>query len=427
MRERLVMLAAASGALVLFLTLFLSSERGFGMSREAPRPTSEERSANGYWAAAQWLAAEGIPVESLQQSLAGLSSRPLPAQGTGNLIIVTLPVTSGFATDEYRALDRWVRTGNTLLVMAALSDQPDWAHSSGERASNDLNLLTGLQFRSAPSPASTLSSDVQFIEPQRAGGVPNRPHPYFAGVRRVEALSDFPRQDWTVGIPNEGFVLSLAHDAKTGAGVLWTRSMGNGRVIVSGLGSIFTNRALGLADNARLLANIVGANLAPGGAVLFDDSHQGLRASFDPAKFYRDRRLYVTLGILIAVWLSWVLGSTSLGVPATQGALRASAARSVPRESELIRATGGYFSRVLRPEAAGKRIFELFFQRLYGKVPRARGVDGMPWSYLERHSQVAPAQVRQLKQWYVDVCESRRVPLVSLHNLIVRVDGQLAS
>jgi hypothetical protein len=423
MNERGVMLAAALGALALFLTMFMSSERGFGMSREVPRPTSEERGGNGYRAAAEWLAAEKIRTLSLQESLGGLLDRNDLA-ATGNVIIVTLPVTTGFRTDEYRTLDRWVRTGNTLLVVAALSDQPDWAHGFGGLAASDVNLLTGLQFqparsRARPSPSGA-AADTQFIESQRALLVPNRPHGYFEGVREAVALSDFPRQNWTVGIPNDAFVLSLAHDDQSGAGVLWTRSLGEGRVVISAFGSIFTNRALGLAGNSRLLANMVGANLGPVGAVLFDDVHQGLSAAYDPQKFYRDSRLYYTLGILIAVWLAWVLGSTRLRGPV---AARRRAALRAPREAELVRATGGFFSRVVRPDAGARRMFELFFQRLYSHVPRARAADGMPWSYLERHSQVTPAEVRQLRVWYSDACASRRVPLLAVHNLIVRIEG----
>lgn len=408
------MLAAAVGALTLFLTMFMSSERGLGMSRGVARPTSEERGANGYLAAAQWLAAEKIRVVSLQDSLSGLLDRDdLPA--TGNVLFVTLPVTTGFRTEEYRTLDRWVREGNTLVVAAALSDQPDWAHGLGDLAAGDVNLLTGLQFLRSRRRSS--AADTEFIEPQRAMLVPNRPHAYFEGVREAVALSDFPREDWTVGIPADGFVLSLAHDGQTGAGVLWTRALGAGRVLLSGYGSIFTNRALGLAGNARLLANIVGASIGPDGTVLFDDVHQGLTAAYDPAKFYRDGRLYGTLGILAAVWLAWVLGSTRLSAPVSpRTAIRA------PREAELVRATGAFFSRVLRSDAGARRLFELFFQRLYSQVPRARGADGMPWSYLERHSQAAPSEVRQLREWYADAHSSRRVPLIPLYNLIARIE-----
>ena len=413
MRERLLTLGAALGALVLFLTLFVGSERGLGLARDVPRPTTAERSRNGYRAAVEWLAVEKIPAISVQEGLEKSFERPGLAP-VGNLMIVTLPVSTGFRSAEFRTLDQWVRGGNTLLVLAALSDQPDWAYGFEGLATNDLNLLTGLQFRAT----ATNSSDRQFIEPQRALLVPNRPHAYFDGVHEAVALSDFSRDAWTAAIPNDGFVLSLAHERNSGEAVLWTRSIGAGRIVVSGFGSVFTNRALGLADNARLFANIVGANLGAHGTVLFDDIHQGLSAAYDPAKFYRDRRLYYTIGILAALWLSWVLGSTRLNVPVTKP--------PAPREIDLVRATGGFFCRVLTPVAGAKRIFELFFRRLYERAPRVREEDGLPWSYLERHPQIAATELRQLQAWYADTCASRRVPLAALHNLVVRIDERLA-
>src|SRR5256885_7986782 len=124
-------------------------------------------------------------------------------------------------------------------------------------------------------------------------------------VSRALAWSDSPPQAWTVRLPRDGFVLVLAHQSETGEGVLWMRPAGSGTLIVSGFGSLFSNRALAGADNARLLANIVGASVRSRGALLFDDEHQGLAAAYDPAKFYNDPRLYGTIGVLAAVWLPW--------------------------------------------------------------------------------------------------------------------------
>ena len=274
---------------------------GFG-GAEVPRPTTEERGANGYQAAMQWLDHEHIRTISLRERYDRLPKKNLPA--TGNVLIVTLPATAVFKTEEFRPLDHWVREGNTLLVLAALSDTPDWAFSFGGMTSGDLNLLTGLEFESIqqPRPASQEaapdSKETIVRLPLHLSGaatgttlVPNREHAYFNGVQQVVALTDYESQSWTVKVPYEGFVLTLAHDRETGEGAFWTRPLGNGRIIVSGLGTIFTNRALGLADNARLLSNIVATNLGPRGAVLFDDVHQGLGANYDPAKFYRDPRL----------------------------------------------------------------------------------------------------------------------------------------
>ncbi len=449
MKERLITFACALGALALFLAMFMRGEGGVGGRSDIPRPTSQERRGNGYHGALAWLDEEQIRTMSLRERFDRLRAQPglLP---TGNLLLVTLPATTAFRTEEFRPLENWVRSGNTLLVLAALSDNPDWAFALGGLASGDLSLLTGLEFETvrsregrvqdparlarrasaavAASKSKTDARDVgarliagarAFPQPQRGTLVPNRAHAYFKGVREAVALSDYPSQAWTVKVPYDGFVLSLASERETGEGVLWTRPLGNGRIIVSGLGSLFTNRALGLADNARLLANIVGTTVGPGGTVLFDDVHQGLGATYDPAKFYKDRRLYATVGILAALWLCWVLGSTRLRMPVARVPLLA------PREADLVRTTGGFLARVLSSDAGARRLFEHFFRRIGERLPPNRVRGRPPWGLLESHSEIAREDIRQLRDWYADAYAARRVPLGRLHNLILKIDRQL--
>jgi uncharacterized protein DUF4350 len=443
-KERLITLALAIGALLLFVAMFIKREGALGARNEVPRPTTAERRGNGYHAAVSWLEAEGLREISLRDRFDTLAKREdLPK--SGNLLIVTLPASNGFNTWEFIPLDRWIRAGNTLLIVAALSDNPDWGFANGGFASGDLNLLTGLEFETAkkrdtrisqrarpagpkgPSDAADETDDSRtrvadafrlFQEPQRSTLVPNRPHAYFNGVQKVIALSDYPQQMWTVKVPYEGFVLSLAHEQEHGEGVLWTRPLGQGRIIVSGFGSIFTNRAIGLGDNAKLLANIVGVTVGEHGAVLFDDLHQGLGAAYDPDKFYRDKRLYITLGVLVALWLIWVLGSTRLRAPVPSV--------STPREADLIRAAGGFFARALPSHAGARRLLDNFFRQLSARAGGRRD-DSVPWDILERSPRVAAADVEQLRRWYAEAHSSRRVPLTELQNLIVRIDRQLAT
>lgn len=431
MRERLITLLCALGALLLFFTLFVHGGVVSG-DQEVPRPTTADRTGNGYFAAMRWLDASNIRAVSLRDRFDKLTNRhDLTPQG--NILIVTLPATASYKTEEFRPLDRWVRAGNTLLVLAALSDTPDWAYSIGSLASGDLNLLTGLDFetvkardrrllprahnapRPQPAPPAAESGTLgeaivaatrKLTEPDREIVVANRPHAYFTGVREVVALSDYASQPWAVRVPYDGFVFELAHERGSGEGALWTRPLGNGRILVSGFGSIFTARAIGLADNARLLANIVSANLGPRGTVLFDDAHQGLGSGYDPAKFYHDPRLRWTIGILAVLWICWVLGATRLRLPAVRV--------PAPREAELIRATGGFLARVLAPAAAARRLIDRFLQHA-------------PWQALERHPRIAPADLQQLKTWYAHAQGSRRVSLVQVHNLVSKLNRQLNS
>jgi len=422
MRERLITLVCALGSLLLFAALFM---RGEGLdSRRVARPTTIERHGNGLAGAMSWLEAEGIRTVSLRERFDTLAKRrDLPR--AGNLLIMTVPVATPFRVQEAGAVDHWIRAGNTLLVLAALSDTPDWGRG-GPSIHNDLQLLTALDFEAVSRAVGSQNAAARMVEasrelaqPQRGTLVPNRPHPYLRGVQSVVAWSDYPPQAWTVRVPRDGFVLSLAHQSETGEGVLWMRPVGSGTIIVSGFGSLFSNRALADADNARLLANIVGATVRSAGAVLFDDEHQGLAAAYDPAKFYNDPRLYGTIGVLAAVWLIWVLGSTRLRLPATR--------MPAPREAELVRATGGFLARVLRPAAAARRMFEHFFRRLSARTHRGAQGDGLPWEWLEHHPRLARADVQQLKDWYAQAYSDQRVPLTALHNLIVRTERQLAA
>jgi hypothetical protein len=277
--------------------------------------------------------------------------------------------------------------------------------------------LTGLTADERPDVAREDAAGATRERVTREGAaesvVPNRPHAYFDGVASLKPKASRRARHWSMRIPPDAFVLVLAHDA-SGAGVLWTRDAGNGRVIVS-TADLFSNGALGTADNARLLANIVSANLRPGGAVLFDDLHQGLTAGYDPQEFYEDPRLYLTIGIVVALWLTWVLGSLSLRPPEVSPA--------VPREAELVRATGGFLARVLHSSVGARRMFDLFFRRLGANSPSSRDDTHPPWEAVERHLRAAdPAVLRQLRIWYADAQASRRVPLDRLHNLMRQVE-----
>jgi hypothetical protein len=428
MRERLLTLACALGALLLFAALFV---RGAGAGSQTTLPTTIERRGNGLLGAWSWLGAEGVRTVSLRDRFERVANRR-DLTASGNLLITTLPVATPWQAQEARALHDWVRAGNTLLVLAALSDRPDW---SRDRLSvhNDLQLLTGLDFEPVPARESSaersressrraaarlLAASRVLAEPQRGTLLPNRPHGYLRGVSRALASSDYAPQAWAVRLPRDGFVLSLAHQAETGEGVLWTRLEGAGTLIVSGFGSLFSNRSLGQADNARLLANIVGATVGRGGAVLFDDEHQGLAAAYDPAKFYNDPRLYRTIGVLAAVWLVWVLGGTRLRLPQMR--------LPAPREAELVRATGGFLARVLRPAAAARRMFEHFFRRLAERLRRGPVSGAVPWEWLEHHPRLRPADVEQLKHWYARASSGEPVPLARLHNLMIRTERRLA-
>ena len=144
-------------------------------------------------------------------------------------------------------------------------------------------------------------------------------HPLTEGVAAVAALSEFPAGKFRARTPDHAPMLTLMQDEESGLDALWLIWEGKGTIIVSGYGSIFTNKLLGRADNARLLANAVTRYVAPGGYVIFDDIHQGAASFYDADAFFADSRLHATLGWIGGLWLLWVLGSTRLPVPPAGG------------------------------------------------------------------------------------------------------------
>jgi hypothetical protein len=416
-RERLTTLALAAAALLLFLTLFLHAEGPAGTGNSVP--TSVDREDNGLLGALTWLNEEGVRTRAVRERFTALPRmHELPARG--NLLIVTLPAAVPFRNDEALSLAAWLREGNTLLVLAALSDRPAWARDRGVLDS-DLRLLTGLEITSVrpQRPVSLRQATRVMLKPQRDTLVPNRTQRYLEGVRAVVGLSDYLPNRWKLEMPRDAFPLCLAHVVASGSCGLWLLPLGGGSIVLSGFGSAFTNRALGEADNARLLANLVRASVGPEGAVLFDDQHQGLSDTYDPAKFYRDRRLYLTFGIMAAVWLVWVAGGTRLAGPA--------APPPAQGEADLVRVTGAFLARVLQPPAAARRMFEHFFQRLRRTLREPTGDLSPYWEWLENNPRLARTDVAQLRAWYADAWSGQRVPLVRLHNLIVKAEMLIAA
>src|SRR5689334_4555445 len=173
--------------------MFLDHEESSGGRFDAPRPITSERRGNGYHAAMTWLENEHIRSVSLRDRFGALATRH-DLTPTGNLLIVTLPVRSGFKTEEFVPLDRWIRAGNTLLVMASLSDNPDWHAEMGAYEPGNVTLLTGLEVETTEGrerrlahrehldtgPGREVSEAFRsYREPLRTVIVPNRDHAYF--------------------------------------------------------------------------------------------------------------------------------------------------------------------------------------------------------------------------------------------------------
>jgi hypothetical protein len=431
MKDRLITLLCAVGAFALFYALFIGNEAG--RAEEASRPTTSEHRENGYLGVVTWLERTGVPVVKLRRRFDRLPDMEL--RTSGNLMVTTLPYQLGLRDREIAPLFHWVGAGNTLLVMAALGDTPDWALDSGGSLVHDLARITELNFaalelqdepedepQGEPRGEETTDSeappayDEPFEKPQRHRLVPRQQHHLFEGVSAAVAESEYPADDWRASLPRDGFFVTLAHEEPSGAEGMWMRRYGFGTIIVSTYASLFTNQLVDEGNNARLFANLVRQAVHEDGAVIFDDVHQGLSELQDAEAFFSDERLHTTLWLMILLWLVWVLGATRLRP--------APAPPPAPRESTLVAAIGGYLTRVLRPAQAGLRLCELFFNDVHRRLGQPE--DGTPvWEWLLRQPGVEARDVEALRGYYEKMKAGRRVDLRRIQGLALQLQEQL--
>lgn len=452
MRERGITLLLALASLLAFYGLWLRPEPSLDPDANIARPTTAERRGNGYAALYAWLERSGVAVRSLRERYGSLRDLDVPPRG--NLLILTLPAVEVFRSDELGALDQWVRRGNTLLINAALLDQPAWAARRASGAVVEIESLTAIEFESKEAREErlddTLSQRVREADerdarrkgdedgdededgdqfgmtsselldtPEKITLKATGPHALLAGVKTLELETDYEGEDWSLRMPYDSFLLTLAR-TESGEGALFEQRLGEGRVLLSAGGSLFTNRALGNADNALLFSNIVATRMSASGVVLFDDLRQGLSASYDPERFYKDPRLFKTLFIVLGLWLVWVLGSTRLRAPTI--------VTHDPSEAELVRRAGGLIARTVAPSRVAMRLFDLFFDGVARAARRAGGAASArseQWQWLERHGAILPQELDQLKSWYADARSSRKLPLISLQNLLDNLESRL--
>lgn len=443
MRERLLTLALALGAFVAFY-IVLAPKPAAPQPRPT-RPISVEAGPNGYLGLVRWLAAERVPVLSLRERFGKLHEMPGLQSPTGNLLVSTAPHLYPIRDSEVLPLRSWIQRGNTLLIVAGLSDTPDWSMIEGvdQEFLAHLQAMTQMSFSQMPDasegeaaegedavggqatevpaegepPSWDQASDARtkLAEPLRFEMQPAGAHPLLEGVSKVSAQSEYLTAKWD-GWLNQTGAMELGHELGSGAPVLWLLPQGRGQIIVSGYGSILTNKLLGEDDNARLLANVVRWSLAAGGKVIVDDTHQGLVAFYDPEAFFGDSRLHATLWWLFGLWLLFVVGSQRLR-PAQSG--------WKPLDiTAFVRATGGFMARAMRPATAGRQMIANFFNDARKRL--GLPLDGTPvWQWLSAQPGVSNRDVERLQALNARVQQGRRVDLSQLHNLLARLRAAL--
>jgi hypothetical protein len=406
MKQRLLALALAAGAFGLFYALVFPK---LGSEQSIVMPLSSESGPDGYLAVWRWLGEQRIRAVSLRyryDRLPRLLSTP-----TGNLLLVTLPEQVPARATEVAELAKWVERGNTLLVMAALEDTPLWSVGPNPLLSERIERMTGLKFEPAKQPAIGLAS----LTADRLDLQPRGAHALLAGVTHVTALSTLPARSWQVSAADGLVPFELAARTDSGDPVLWLERAGAGQIILCATGSTFSNAALPLTDNARLLSNILAWSLGPGGAVIFDDAHQGETAFYDGRAFFADPRLHRTLLWIVLLWLVFVLGPLPLRV--------AQRPWRPLDETAYVEGSARYFAAVVPPDDAAQRLIGDFLAGLRHRL--GLGEEASVWPWLAAQAGVSPAQRDTLQAMYAGACAGERVSLVKLQNLLAQLKRSL--
>ncbi len=404
MRDRLVTLLGGAAALAVVYTLFARGPSTPPVSR----PQSTEAKQNGYLALRTWLEHEGVHVVSLQQRFDRLAAADFDAPPIGNVLISTLPHLTRPRSDELAALYKWIDAGNTLLVLAALDDTPEWATGTDVSFRADLRALTAMDFTAARDERGGFGAPIRpgsTLDLERASQ-----HPLMAGVESLEGFSDDSSSLWRPVPTQYTLLLKLARERSSGLDALWQRPWGSGQVIVAASATLLENRNVGRGDTRRFVANLLAYHLGSGGAVIFDDMHQGLTTLYDVAALLADPRLRATLAFLVAAWAIYLLGSSNRLAPPV-------AARAAPRQGEFLAAAGGFMARRLGPIEAGLLLLEQWFDEVRAHHGAARGT-GPPWAELEAMPALAPGVLAELRDSHAALAAGRAVDLVRLHNIV---------
>jgi hypothetical protein len=434
MKDRLITLALALGALALFYA-FMAPKPDLA-EPQLSLPLSTESGDDGYLALWRWLRDQKLPVRALRQPFTRLEDAGYSPSASGNVLFTTMPHRVGVQGGELQALERWIERGNTLVVAAALDDTPAWALRADESFLRNLARMTFLQFDTIQSSnhdsagGSRTSSGTRFIEalrrtlnPEPLLIVPRGPSPLFRDVRSVVATSPYPASRWkatsldVTAVLEPGQRADTRHPENDRDAALWLRPQGKGQILVLGFATPFSNRMLGEGDNGRLFSNIIAWSRAAGGTIWFDDDHQGATDYYDAKAFFRDPRLHRTIGWLIALWLVFVLGWQRMRAPDDPWS---------PRDvTAFVRTTGEFLAGAATRKAVGRRLFENFFLQARRRLSLTEG-EGPAWDLLAADARIGESDLAQLRAEYARIESGERFDLVRLHNLLSRITGKFA-
>lgn len=434
MRDRLITLLGAGIALYILVRLLFPGAGLGEQHKPISYPTTVDHHQYGLAGAYRWLESQHVPVYSLRQRYSTLGNNQSLAH-SGNLLVISLPLRMNAHAQEIHALKTWVKNGNNVLLLISMSNWPQWA---SRRMSQSITKMLGdfglgitltratvlnkNKHDDAVSRVEDAASRIDKLLHPKAKTrqlVPADATPYTRDVHHVQASWQLSEGlNWHLTCHHHSTSnLVLLRDQASHSPALWLGFYGKGRLIISRHSGIFDNASLGLADNARLLSNLVYQLRGTHGHVVFDDMHQGLTTIYDPHAFFRDPRLHHTLLFLFVLWLIYVLGHTN-----RFGRVRQSLPQLQLREH--VEAIGNLFARRLHPSAVALRYARHFFNEV--RAAYGLPLNGAPvWSQLKQNTAIDPDILHQAQSMYHKATQHQRVNLVHFFNALKTMRREL--
>jgi hypothetical protein len=420
LKERLITLALALGALALVYILFLPKP----VSPEAApaRPLSTETRPDGYQVIWRWLQSAQVREAAWRERYGQLAASFGQPAG-GNVLLATLPYENTAGSAEIKALRLWVQQGNTLLIAAALDDTPLWSAAEGSNLIDEVWRLTGLKVSAVETDTThdrtpkLRTAVTEIIADRNSTLEPRGTHPLMHDVHAVKIASALPSTRWRVVASGDMAVLNLAGIRGSDDAAVWLRREGRGQIILIGFAGVFSNANIVAGDNGQLLSNLLAWSLKPGGSVLFDDAHQGAVNYYDAKAFFADPRLHRTLAWLVFLWFVFVLGIQRLRTHTHDW-------RPIDITA-FIGVSGEFLASATTPMAAAARLMANFFNLIRRRLSMRE--DGTPeWEWLAAQPRVESGEVRVLRDWYARVQAGKSVNLVKLQQLLCQLQEKIA-
>ena len=435
MKDRLfTLLGAALAFYLLFRLLFPNADF---TDETISLPTTEDRGKYGLAGLYKWLNHSGVPVYSLRERYQSLVSNP-ELSDTGNLLICSLPQRLDMRADETMQLTSWLREGNHILLLVAMSDWPQWAHR--EKADTVTSMLTSIGLEMSVDEEDKTGSDTdeeednknendqkknrisELLNPKEHERNLNATfsHPLTKNITSLQAIwLDSEGLNWQLRGEKNALrsLLILFQDSENKQPAIWLGSIGEGTVIITRHADLFGNTSLNKADNAKFTENLVNHLLGSGGKVIFDDMHQGLSSIYDPDAFFRDPRLHHTLFFMLALWIIYIMGHTNRFIPYKEKISRLSLRGH-------IKGIGNLFARRLHTSAVAIRHAQHFFNEVrsyYGMPQNSQPV----WELLESNAAIDEHELNSIKNIISRAQQHKNINLIKLTNLLNSIRRKL--